>query len=324
MNIQLNNVPDHRGCIVSCCRKLAEYTGCDAFRKLLEEFNPDNLNDKLILEEIIKKARNEGFKTVVLKSGKELLLKIVAKQPVTVEMKDGSYRVVSGIERDNVDSSTMLILNDLVEGSGTGSNDQIVDPAEFLGEWAGGLLYFEPVNTALVCFSIVAREHKIELTQDRLRHEYDLGKNEIPANTLLRICKDHGLKAKKIYFSWENLINLKKAFPAIVRLRNGRHLVVAGAFAGEQPSAEVRLACYDPLAGANGGHLRLTRDEFEKVWAGETFIIKKIFKLNDENQPFSLRWFIPEILKQRTAFVDISLAVLFIHGIALITPIFFR
>jgi ABC-type bacteriocin/lantibiotic exporter with double-glycine peptidase domain len=41
-------------------------------------------------------------------------------------------------------------------------------------------------------------------------------------------------------------------------------------------------------------------------------------------QPFSLRWFIPEILRQRTAFVDIAIAVLFINAIALVTPIFFQ
>ncbi len=325
MHIQLNNIPDQQTYLISCCRILAEHTGYDSFRKALQEINPVDPNDnKMILDEISKKARNEGLKTVVLKSGKEHLLKVAAEQPVTVEMKDGSYRAVTRVERNNNDGSTRLVVAAPIQESGAGGDDQIVDPVEFLDQWTGGCLYFEPVNTALVCFSIVAREHKIELTQDRLRHEYDLDKNEIPVNTFLRICKDHDLKAKKISLSWENLINLKKAFPAIVRLRNGRHMVIAGAFAGDQPAAEVILACYDPLAGVNGGHLRLTRGEFKEIWDGETFVIKKVFKLNDENQPFSLRWFIPEILKQRTAFIDISLAVLFIHGIALITPIFFQ
>jgi len=84
------------------------------------------------------------------------------------------------------------------------------------------------------------------------------------------------------------------------------------------------IACYDPLAGSGGGHLRLTREEFEAVWSGEIYLFKRTYKLSDETQPFSLRWFIPEILRQKLTFVDIGLAVLFINAIALVTPIFFR
>ncbi|MDD2466353.1 MAG: cysteine peptidase family C39 domain-containing protein [Desulfobulbus sp.] len=92
---------------------------------------------------------------------------------------------------------------------------------------AGGILFFEQVNTALVCFSIVAREHKIELTQDRL-HEYGLSKKEIPADTLLRMAKELGLKAKLLRLNWEGLLQLKKAYPSIARLKNGHHVVLAG------------------------------------------------------------------------------------------------
>ena len=44
----------------------------------------------------------------------------------------------------------------------------------------------------------------------------------------------------------------------------------------------------------------------------------------DKNQPFSLKWFIPEIIKQRTAFMDVAVAALFIHLIALVVPLFFQ
>jgi ABC-type bacteriocin/lantibiotic exporter with double-glycine peptidase domain len=169
------------------------------------------------------------------------------------------------------------------------------------------MLYFEQINTALVCFSIVAREHKIELTQDRLVHEYGLSKEEVPTGTLLRMAKELGLKAKLLRLDWQGLLELKKAYPAIARLNNGRHVVLAGMQHGPGDD-EPRLACFDPLVGAGGGYLRLSREEFETLWAGQLYVLKRVYKLTDESRPFSLLWFIPEILRQKPTFIDIALA----------------
>ena len=186
-------------------------------------------------------------------------------------------------------------------------------------------MHFERINTALVCFSIVAREHKVELTGERLLHEYGLTSEEILQNTLLRMAKELGLKARCIKLEWQGLLNLQKAWPAIARLKNGRHLVLTGMVPGQgEQQGETLISCYDPLAGNGGGHLRLSKKEFEAIWDGEVYVLKRVYKLTDEKQPFSLRWFIPEILRQKVTFIDIALAVLFINAIALVTPIFFQ
>jgi len=44
----------------------------------------------------------------------------------------------------------------------------------------------------------------------------------------------------------------------------------------------------------------------------------------DSNQPFSLKWFIPEIKKQWISFFDVAVAALFIHLIALVVPLYFQ
>lgn len=59
----------------------------------------------------------------------------------------------------------------------------------FQALWTGGLLRFPKINAALICFSLVAREHKIELTRERLLHEYNLSTEEILQDTLLRMAK---------------------------------------------------------------------------------------------------------------------------------------
>ncbi|OQX07313.1 MAG: hypothetical protein BWK76_24985 [Desulfobulbaceae bacterium A2] len=128
----------------------------------------------------------------------------------------------------------------------------------------------------LVCFALVAREHKIELTRERLIHEYALDAGEIPRDKLLRMAKDLGLKARVLRLDWERLLNLRQACPAIARLKNGRHVVVtgivaAGACSGPGPGPcadEPLVGVYDPLAGSGGAHLRLGRGEFDgdTVW----------------------------------------------------------
>ncbi len=44
----------------------------------------------------------------------------------------------------------------------------------------------------------------------------------------------------------------------------------------------------------------------------------------DENQPFGLAWFIPELFRQKKLLAQVALAVLIISGIGLAIPLFFQ
>jgi ATP-binding cassette subfamily B protein len=313
--------------LLSGCGYLAENAGerslAAALIQLEEGTGPTG--KKETLKKVIEAARHEGLQTLILRPQAQEWSGIAEYLPVVAELRNGRYQIVSAIDLGAdgmpVSLATMATISRLGDEAG---NKETVSFADFQKRWTGGLLRFDKINTALVCFSIVAREHKIELTQDRLRHEYNLGHAEIPRDTLLRMGKDQGLRARLLSLDWPGLLNLNKAYPAIARLRSGRHVVVVGAVGSETPGQAATVACYDPLSGPGGGHLRLTQEEFTALWSGEVYVLKRIYKLTDETQPFSLRWFIPEILRQRTAFVDIAIAVLFINAIALITPIFFQ
>jgi ATP-binding cassette subfamily B protein len=312
--------------LLACCRNLAGETGQDGFAaelaKLTEMSGPNGRKETF--EAIVRAGRSAGLQTMVLRPSPEQLDALAGQLPAVAEMRDGRYLILSGIANGGEPNGITVTV--LIPGSDGRMVAERVALQAFLGLWAGGVLRFERVNTALVCFSIIAREHKIELTKDRLLHEYNLGSGEIPKNTLLRMAKDMKLKARMLDLTWNNLLHLKKAFPAMAVLRNGRHVVLTGvAERGEKDRPkEMVVGCYDPLAGSGGGHLRLTRQEFEAIWAGKVYVIKRPYRLTDETQPFSLRWFIPEILKQKITFIDIALAVLFINAISLVTPIFFQ
>lgn len=322
LEIGKNSTCEREGDLLcNCINLLSRLDTAPVVAKLQQMRRAGTTDTKELFKQVIEAARQEGIQALVIRPQTQDWEKVASYLPGVAEMRDGSYTIVSRFDlcKDGTPRAITVEGPSSPEGSTTGP----VPFQTFQQNWTGGLLCFEKINTALVCFSIVAREHKLELTQDRLRHEYNLGTEEIPEKTLLRMGKDQGLRCKRIRLDWGSLTNLKKAYPAIARLKNGRHLVVAGVVPAG-PDSETAIACYDPLAGTGGSHVRLAREEFETIWAGDVYVIKRVYKLSDETQPFSLRWFIPEILRQRTAFVDIGIAVLFINAIALVTPIFFQ
>ena len=115
-----------------------------------------------------------------------------------------------------------------------------------------------------------------------------------------------------------------EAYPIIARLQNGNYVIFVGAREVEvDGKVEQQVAVFDPLADRHD-FIFLKKEELLKSWNGEVILMKKHFGLMDQNQPFSLRWFIPEIFKQATSFTDVAVAVVFMHLIALVTPLFFQ
>ena len=71
-----------------------------------------------------------------------------------------------------------------------------------------------------------------------------------------------------------------------------------------------QMALFDPLADQSG-FVYLNQEKFESAWKGEVILAKRKYSLLDQKQPFSLRWFLPEIIRQRTAFTDVAVAAFF-------------
>ncbi|MGY9107205.1 MAG: peptidase domain-containing ABC transporter, partial [Alphaproteobacteria bacterium] len=127
---------------------------------------------------------------------------------------------------------------------------------------------------------------------------------------------------------WEGLADFANVIPLLARLTNGGYVILVRAPAlakiGSEDSAEQEVvAIFNPRAPEASVFPR-TREEFEEHWTGEIVLLKRIYKLTDVNQPFGLRWFIPEFLRQRTLFGNIALAAMTMHVLALAVPIFFQ
>ncbi|QGZ40176.1 ATP-binding cassette subfamily B protein [Pseudoduganella flava] len=174
-------------------------------------------------------------------------------------------------------------------------------------------------HTAVQCLTAVAQHHGIQINPDRLIDEYALGAEEPGEGLLLRMANDVGLKAKFGNLSWQGLLNQGGVYPLLARLTNGNMVIVVGA-RGEGDQAQV--AVLDPAAGAQIA--MLDQAAFLARWSGEVMFVKRQHKLSDPNQPFGLRWFIPELLKQKAAFRDIFIAAICMQLLALASPMFFQ
>lgn len=174
-------------------------------------------------------------------------------------------------------------------------------------------------HTAIQCLTAIAQHHGLQINPERLIDDYALGAEEPGDGLLLRIAADIGLKAKTDQLNWSRLQAQGGVFPLMARLNDGNMVIVVGV----RNEGEGQVAVLNPVA-ANASVVLVERAEFERRWSGAVLFLKRQHKLSDPNQPFGLRWFIPEILKQKAAFRDIFIAAVAMHLLALASPIFFQ
>lgn len=174
-------------------------------------------------------------------------------------------------------------------------------------------------HTGIQCLTAIAQHHGLQINPEWLIQEYALGEEEPQPTLLLRIASEIGLKAKFGKLSWEGLLAQTGVFPVIAKLHNGDSVIIVGARIEE----DGKVAILDPLI--SGATVTLQdRKQFCSRWSGDIVFLKRSHSLTDPKQPFGMRWFIPEILKQKVAFRDIAIAAIAMQFLALASPMFFQ
>lgn len=173
-------------------------------------------------------------------------------------------------------------------------------------------------HTSIQCLTAIAQHHGLQINPEWLIQEYALGEEEPTPLLLLRIASEIGLKAKIDKLSWDGLLAQGGVFPVLARLRNGDSVIIAGA----RTEGDGAVAVLDPQNGA--AVVLQDKEQFCKSWGGDVVFLKRSHSLTDLSQPFSLRWFIPEILKQKVAFRDIAITVIAMQFLGLASPMFFQ
>jgi len=176
-------------------------------------------------------------------------------------------------------------------------------------------------HSTIQCIAALAQHHRLPVNPERLIEDYALVSEEPGTATVLRIASDIGLKAKSDKLNWDSLHAQSGVFPLIARMEDKNCVIVVGV-AGT--GSERQVAILNPLAENASAVLTLNQAQFCALWRGEVFFMKRLFGMVEENQPFGLRWFVPEIMKQKAALRDIALAAMAMHVLALASPVFFQ
>jgi ATP-binding cassette subfamily B protein len=166
----------------------------------------------------------------------------------------------------------------------------------------------------------VAAHFGLSTSQDKLVLEHGLADHEPSLPQLVSIAQNLGLRARAERLRFERLVALDRAYPVIVRLDNGNSVVVAGI---QQGADGMRVAIFDPLASQTGVFL-LEAERFQERWTGEVIFAQRDYRLSDPHQPFGLRWFVPELLRQGQSFRDVAVGTVALYVVALAVPIFFQ
>lgn len=184
-------------------------------------------------------------------------------------------------------------------------------------------------HTALKALHAVAAQLGLDWSLARLLHVYG-SEHEPDAARLVAIAKAEGLQCAVHQTAWNDLSKLSKLVPFLARLSTGAYVVIAHTPAnfvrkveGSEEDAPESILILNPRV-PEAGLFPVQRSAFEEYWTGEVFLFKRTHKLTDPDQPFGLRWFIPEVLRQRPLFTNVIVAAFAMHVLALAVPIFFQ
>lgn len=181
----------------------------------------------------------------------------------------------------------------------------------------------QPPRSAVSCLTAIAQNHGLQVSPGRLIDEFALGAEEPSALLVVRMAESIGFKGRVSQLKWKGLFAQEGVFPFMGQLKDGSWVIIVGT----RPSGDGfdgEVAVLNPLLLKAGVHY-LDKATFDPAWSGKVIFLKrKNSAMTEVQQPFSLMWFIPEILKQKAAFRDIALASVVLTLLALATPIFFQ
>src|SRR6478752_3995435 len=127
-------------------------------------------------------------------------------------------------------------------------------------------------HTSLQCLAAVARHCGVDLSPERLQHDYAVSEQPPTHRLLLRMAKDAGLRARRAKLDRASLLNLRDAYPLIAELENGNWVIIAGA-SGNEGEGEQLIKVLDPLAD-RPEPLLLSIEQFQRQWGGKVIFVK--------------------------------------------------
>ncbi len=175
-----------------------------------------------------------------------------------------------------------------------------------------------PSPSSLQALVVVARRFGLHLSVSQLVRDNRLDGREISTVDLLKCAASVGLKGRGLRVFWDGLVNLQKALPAIVGLKDGSRMVLLRTALEDGGQ---RVVLQDPNSE---GETILTFDQrqFEEIWNREIILIQRDYDVKTEEQPFGLSLIYALVFREKPIVRDLIICVVALSVLAL-APIFF-
>ena len=176
-------------------------------------------------------------------------------------------------------------------------------------------------NSLLGALVVVGRHRGVHLTVPQLIHDHLIQPEALTVGRLLTIAKAVNLRADLTRLQWRDLAELGQALPSIVMLRNGSAMVLRAVNVehGETPTVTLQ----DPNAGEDA-LLYIDEARFCAAWTGELVLVKRDYRVRDEDQPFGIWLIVGQLLKDRRIARDVAVAAVALALLAVSPIIFWR
>ncbi|MEL7639088.1 MAG: ABC transporter transmembrane domain-containing protein [Solidesulfovibrio sp.] len=237
--------------------------------------------------------------------------------PLIARLANGNSVVVVGV-REDAHAFRVRVADPLAATPGSFE----VDEEGFSRSHAGEVILVVPrlARSGLRALAMVGRHHGLPLSHDGLAHAHGFDAAEPTPDELVAVAVKEGLKAEARRLAPDELTELGGAYPVLAVLVDDRVVILAGC---RRDAAGSTVDVVDPT------RLPPVRETvplatFAAGWDGRAILLRRSYRLTDENQPFGLRWFVPEILRHRKEFTDAAVAAVMLYVLALAMPIYFQ
>src|SRR5215469_15640201 len=162
-------------------------------------------------------------------------------------------------------------------------------------------------SSTLAALIAVARRNGVDLNADELRRNFGLTEEEPDDRKFASVAGELGFEVKPLHIAWDELPQLQRVLPALLRLRDGTVLLLE---AVNRTQAGGQVAVVRDPHDASDAQVAIDETQLAQVWDGAILLIKRRYAFGDEEKPFGLSWLIAQLVQERVLVRDLSITVL--------------
>lgn len=161
--------------------------------------------------------------------------------------------------------------------------------------------------SSLRALAIIASRLGLDVSVEQLHRRFALPPGEPDTATLVSLAKEIGLEARSLHMTFQELPQIGRALPAILRARDGGALILEEA--RTDPAKGTVAVIRDP-SSTDDVVIAIDELHLAEVWEGEAILVKRRHTLNNEQQLFDARWLFGQVLRERKLLHGILLSAL--------------